>query len=184
VQGIISLEQAGRTQPLALRSEAYSDFNTYNAMTYTKAAVVLRMLRELVGEETTRRALKDFYQRNRFRHVTENDLKSAFERASNQDLDWFFQQWFHTTGKLDYSLGEVNTAQQADGSWRTRVEVRRTGENFMPVVLRVGDVNRRLDSRDATQVVTVDTRQRPTEVVLDPDLVLIDLNPNNNRKPL
>jgi peptidase M1-like protein len=184
VQGIVSLEQAGRTQPLALRSEAYRDFDTYGAMTYTKPALVLRMLRELVGEEVTRRALKDFYQPNRFRHVNENDLKSAFERASGQDLDWFFQQWFHTTGKLDYSLGAVSTAQQPDGSWRTRIEVQRSGENFMPVIVRVGDVDRRLDARDPAQVVTIDTRQRPTEVVLDPDMILIDVNPTNNRKPL
>lgn len=184
VRSIIALEQANQTQPLATRSEAFRDFNTYGAMTYTRPAVVLRMLRELVGKETTCRALKDYYQRNKFRHVTEADLKAAFERASGQDLDWFFQQWFHTTGKLDYALGAVSTTQQPDGSWRTRIEVTRTGENFMPVVLKVGEATRRLDAQDRAQVVTVDTRQRPGEVVLDPDLVLIDVNPNNNRQTL
>jgi hypothetical protein len=96
----------------------------------------------------------------------------------------FFQQWFHTTGKLDYALGAVSTTQQPDGSWRTRIEVTRTGENFMPVVLKVGEATRRLDAQDRAQVVTVDTRQRPGEVILDPDQVLIDVNPNNNRQTL
>ena len=182
VRSIIALERAGRTQPLSLRSADFADFNTYNAMTYTRPAVVLRMLRELVGEEATRHALKDYYQRHRFQHVREADLKAAFERASGQNLDWFFEQWFHTTGKLDYALGDVSTTQLADGSWRTRIEVTRAGENFMPVIVKVGDVLRRLESRDRTQIVTIDTRERPAEVVLDPDAVLIDVDPGNNRK--
>jgi aminopeptidase N len=182
MQSIIELERARQTQPLALRSEAYSDFNTYNAMTYTKPALVLRMLRELVGEDVTRRALKDYYQKNRFRHVTEADLRSAFERASGQNLGWFFQEWFHTTGQLDYEIAAVSTSQQADGTWRTRIEVRRNGENFMPVVLAAGSATRRLDSRERVQVVTVETNLRPAEVVLDPQNVLIDVQPANNRK--
>ena len=182
MESIIELEQARRTQPLSLRSEAYVDFNTYNAMTYTKPALVLRMLRELVGEDVARRALKDFYQRNRFRHVTEADLKGAFERASGQDLGWFFQEWFHTTGQLDYSIAEVSATQQSDGTWRTRVEVRRTGDNFMPVTLLVGDTVRRLDTRERVQVVAIDTRIKPAQVVLDPQRVLIDIAPANNRK--
>jgi hypothetical protein len=78
----------------------------------------------------------------------------------------------------------VTTTQQADGSWRTRIEVRRAGDNYMPVDLLVSGVRRRLDSRERVQVVTIDTGQRPAEVVLDPEFVLIDVNPDNNRKSL
>ncbi len=184
MRGIVALERAGRTQPIATLAQDFVDFNTYNAMTYTKPSLVLRMLRDYVGDESARNALKDFYQRNRFRHVTEADLQASFERAAGLDLDWFFQQWLHTTGKLDYSLGVVSTTQQADGSWRTRIQVNRAGDNWMPVVLKVGDVTRKLDSRERSQEVVVETAQRPVEVALDPDQILIDVEPANNRKPL
>lgn len=184
MRGIVALEQAGLTEPIARLAQDFSDFNMYGAMTYTKPSLVLRMLRDYVGEQTTRTALKDFYQHHRFRHVTEADLKASFERASGVDLDWFFEQWLHTTGKLDYALGAVTTEQRVDGTWRTRVEVNRTGDNWMPVTLKVGNVTRRLDSHDRSQVITIDSAQRPTDVTLDPDQVLIDVEPANNRKLL
>ena len=72
----------------------------------------------------------------------------------------------------------------ADGRWRTRVTVRREGEAWMPVTLRVGAVEQRLTDRAEEQVVEVVTASRPTEVVVDPEGVLIDLDPTNNRAPL
>lgn len=183
-RSIIALEQAGSTQPIATPARDFIDFNTYNAMTYTKPALVLRMLRDHVGEAATRTALRDYFNRHKFRHVTESDLRTAFERAHGWSLDWFFQQWLHTTGTLDYSIGAVEPLQLSDGSWRTRVEVNRAGANWMPVVLKVGETTRKLESGERAQVVWIDTRTRPAEVVLDPLQTLIDVNPANNRKSL
>jgi hypothetical protein len=60
----------------------------------------------------------------------------------------------------------------------------REGEIWMPVELRVGDVNRRLELRDVMQIVTVTTATRPAEVVLDPESMLLDIDIANNRKSL
>jgi hypothetical protein len=184
LRSIVALEQARRTQPIATAAQDFVDFNTYNAMTYTKPALVLRMLRDLVGEANTRKALRDYYDRHKFKHVTERDLQAAFERVHGWPLDWFFQQWLHTTNTLDYALTSAATTQLPDGRWRTRVEVFRSGEIWMPVLLQVGDVTRKLESRERTQVVWIDTRTRPREAVLDPLSSLIDINPANNRKAL
>ena len=54
----------------------------------------------------------------------------------------------------------------------------------MPVVLKVGDTTRKLEGRERTQVVWVDTATRPGEVVLDPLQSLIDIDPGNNRRTL
>jgi hypothetical protein len=50
----------------------------------------------------------------------------------------------------------------------------------MPVQLRVGTETRMLDSRDRTQTVTILTSARPDRVVVDPDNMLIDIDPSNN----
>jgi aminopeptidase N len=181
MQSIRELERAGRTQPIAMASAAFRDFATYNAMTYTKPSLVYRMLRWLLGEETYRQGLRLYFERNALRHVREEDLRAAFEAAAGRDLRWFFLQWIHTTATLDYRVASARTRQLADGAWETTVEVTREGDAYMPVELKVGSDTRRLESRAATQTVTVRTAERPAEVVLDPDDVLLDIQPDNNR---
>ena len=177
-----ALERTRATQPIALPAAEFRDFNTYNAMTYTKPAIVLRMLRWLMGEDDFRRALRHYFAENALRHVREDDFVASVEAFHPEPLDWFFQQWIHTIQTLDYRLGDVTTTEQPGGGWRTTVEVLRDGEAWMPVDVRVGDETRRLESRERRQVVTVATAARPPEVVLDPDRILLDIDPSNNRR--
>src|SRR5690606_39163865 len=165
-----------------LPSAEFRDYPTYGAMTYTKPSLVFRMLHWLVGDEAFRNAMKVYYERNKLQHVTESDLRAAFEEVQPNDLDWFFDQWIHTTGTLDYRIGELSTWQTDDGSWGVRVEVIREGENWMPVDIRIGDTVRRLTSREPRQIVLIGTATRPQSAVLDPDNVLLDLDPTNNAR--
>lgn len=183
LQGLERLERSDSTEAVGQPGAAFSSPRIYSAMTYTKAAAVFRMLREYVGEATFRRILRTFYERHRLRHVTGADFQRVAEEVSGRDLDWFFGQWIERTDKLDYGIASVAT-RQAGGRWRTRVEVLRTGAAWMPVVLRVGDVTRTLDSRDRRQTVEIVTDARPAEAVLDPGWVLIDLDRSNNRAPV
>jgi hypothetical protein len=184
LESLAAMERAGETQPVVLPGAEFRDPDVYGAMTYSKAAVVFRMLREMVGEETFRRILRAYYDRYKLRHVTEEDFRAVAEEVSGRELDWFFRQWLHTTDTLDYAVGRATTTRLPDGRWRTRVEVLRLGQAWMPVVLRVGDVTRTLESRERRQVVEVVTRERPREVVLDPETVLLDLDRTNDRRPV
>ncbi len=172
-------ERQGLTQPVATPAASFVDFRTYTTMSYSKGAVVLYMLRELIGEPAFRRGLRLYYERHRLRHVTEADLREAMEAASGQPLGWFFEQWLHTTDQLDYAIGDVD--QRANGAgWVTRIEVFRLGRAWMPVVLRAGDVTRRLGLDERRQVVDLRTPDRPTAIVLDPDHQLFDIERANN----
>jgi aminopeptidase N len=179
---IVRFDTMATAKPIATRSADYADMNSYSVMTYTKPALVLRMLADLVGDAAFRAGMKKYYEENKLEHVDEEDFKNAIEATSNTDLDWFFQQWLHTNHTLDYAVAGATTAQQPDGKWRTRVDVTRRGQIWMPVQLKVGDVVTRLDSRDASFSVNVDTATKPTEVVLDPNVILIDLDRSNNLK--
>lgn len=179
---IVDWERAGATQPIGLPGAEFRDFNTYAAMTYGKAALVFRMLHFVMGDDAFRAALRRYYEDNRLRHVTEADLRAAVNAVSDEPLDWFFDQWIHTTATLDYAIGELSTRRRADGQWGSRVEVTRRGDIWMPVVLQVGDARLRLESRDRSQIVEVITAERPAHAVLDPDAILIDVRPENNRR--
>jgi hypothetical protein len=180
MNSIRSFELAGRSQPIASPGAEFRDPETYSAMTYTKASLVLRMLRWLIGEEQMRSVLRALYDRHALSQVDEQDFRAVVSEVAGEDLDWFFDQWLHTTAQLDYAITSATTSQRAGGDWVTRVEVRREGDAWMPVTLRVGGVEQRLDSTDRVQTIEVVSTARPEGVALDPENVLIDLNPSNN----
>jgi aminopeptidase N len=181
---IRSWDRTGRSQPVALPGAEYRDPITYSRMTYTKASLVLRMLRDMVGEDTMRAILREYFRRYALKHVTESDLRQVAEAVSGRELDWFFDQWIHTTATLDYGIAGAETTRLSDGRWRTRERVVRLGEAWMPVTLRVGELSRALESREREQTVEVITPARPADAVLDPDDLLLDIDPSNNRRTL
>ncbi|HEX7119365.1 MAG TPA: M1 family metallopeptidase [Longimicrobiales bacterium] len=183
-EGVAELDRAGLSQPITTWSADFRDYDTYGAMTYTKPNVVYRMLQAYLGDETFLRGTRLYYERNKLRHVTLEDFQAAFEEASGQALDWFFDQWFRTTATLDYAVRGATTERRDDGRWITRVEVERTGEAWMPVVLQVAGERVTLDSPERRQTVEVVSAERPTEVVLDPDTVVLDVDRQNNRRGL
>lgn len=173
------IAQNGLVAPISTPSRDFPDFRTYGVMTYSVPEAVLYSLRRLIGDDAFRRGLKDYYDRKALEHVTEADLRASMEWAAGQDLGWFFDEWFHTTGTLDYAVGDVDQQRTAEG-WRTRVQVLREGENWMPVTVRIGEEVRRLEGRGEVQSVEVTSAERPESVVLDPDVVLIDTDRTNN----
>ncbi|HEX8361235.1 MAG TPA: M1 family metallopeptidase [Longimicrobium sp.] len=184
MRGLERLERVDSTQALALPGAEYRSPRIYSAMTYTKGSAVLRMLRDYLGEPTFRRVLRRYYDQYRFRHVTGRDFFAVAEQVSGRDLDEFYAQWIEGTAKLDYSIASARTARAADGRWRTEAELVRTGDAWLPVTVRAGDAEQRVTGRAARQTVVLTSRERPTEVVADPNWVLIDPNRANNRAPV
>lgn len=184
MDNLATLERTGATQPVGMAGPDFRDPRTYSLMTYNKGGAVLRMLREMLGEEAFLRGTRLYFQRHRLKHVTPADFQRAMEDASGRDLDWFFGQWIERTDRLDYGIARVSSVPAGRGRWRTTVEVLRTGNAWMPVQLRVGGETRTLDSRDRRQSVTVTTASKPAEVVLDPRKVLLDMDRSNDRAPV
>ncbi|MEX0893320.1 MAG: M1 family metallopeptidase [Gemmatimonadota bacterium] len=181
MRSVVQREQAGATQPIGLAGADFVDPGTYSAMTYTKPQLVYRMLRWLMGEEDFRRGLRTYFALHQLQHVREADFRASMEAWHPEPLDWFFEQWIRTTDQLDYRVGAASLRQEG-GQWVATVEVIREGDIWMPVDLRVGDETIRLESRERTQAVRFTLDARPAEAVLDPERVLIDVQPDNNRR--
>ena len=81
------------------------DSRVFRAIVYNKGAMVLHMLRRLVGDEPFFRALRAFYWESRFRKVGTDDLEAIFERETGRDLGAFLGKWVLETGvaALDFS---------------------------------------------------------------------------------
>ena len=181
MSGLARLERLGLAEPVSTPAEDFSSFQMYGAMSYGKASVIFRMLREVLGEENFRLLLREYYDRYRFRHVSESDLRHTAETVSGRPLGWFFEAWLHGTGTLDYGVGEVRRERLADGRWRTTVAIERLGDIWMPVTVRVDDALAVVETGDRLELVELTTSERPRVVELDPDHVLLDKDRSNNR---
>ena len=69
------------------------DGRVFRAVVYNKSAVVLHMLRRLIGDEAFFSGLRRFYSTYRFKKAGSSDLQAAFEAGTNIKLDRFFEMW-------------------------------------------------------------------------------------------
>lgn len=162
----------GRAEPIGTRSDLFNEFAIYNAMIYTRAQAMYGALRDVIGDSAFTRLLQTYYDRWAFRHVDELAMRRAAEDASGQDLRWFFDQWVHRVGLVDYSLRRLRIREEG-GEWLTTARVVKRGEYFHPVRLGVRteagwSLSPAADPMNWSQDVTVRTRARPLQVRIDP----------------
>ena len=180
------IDLAGRAQPVGTNSKDFSDFGVYNQMIYNRADLMYGQLRDALGDSAFRAFFHDYYSRWALKHVDERAMLASAERASGQKLGWFFDEWIHGTGVLDYGIQGVHVVDAAGGvaPFHTRVEVVRNGElrHPMPVGVRTEDgwTIARLDPMANAQTVDIETAKPPLEVRLDPEHLTWDWDRRND----
>lgn len=65
---------------------------------YEKGGLVLNMLRAYLGDKVFFKALNQYLKEREFKTTEVHRLRMAFEDASGEDLNWFFDQWFLSPG--------------------------------------------------------------------------------------
>jgi hypothetical protein len=75
-----------------------SDSRVFRALVYNKGAMVLHMLRRLVGDDAFFAGLRDFYAAWKYKKAGTDDLRAAMVTASGQPLDRFFDRWIYGSG--------------------------------------------------------------------------------------
>jgi hypothetical protein len=168
---VATLDARGLSEPVGLPAAEFSSFDIYQVMTYTKGSLIVRMLRDVLGEDTFRAGLRVYYQRFRFRQVTARDFQNVMEEVSGQDLEWFFRQWLHTTHVLDFRVGNVRLTGQT-GGYTLVADVVREGQAWMPLIVEAGGQRQRLESRERVQQVRFRLDEPVETVILDPDGIL------------
>ncbi len=67
----------------------------FRSTVYNKSAIVLHMLRRLVGETAFTRGLRRFYGESRFRRVGTENFRAAMEAEHGRPLERFFERWVY-----------------------------------------------------------------------------------------
>jgi hypothetical protein len=124
------------------------DGRVFRALVYNKSAVVLHMLRRLIGDEAFFGGLRRFYTTWRFQKAGTAELRAAFEAGTPIRLERFFDQWIQGFGRpsLRLSWEAAVSGRGTDAPDTSRVRIEQIGEVYdLPLKLQVQYVDGRTE---------------------------------------
>ena len=105
------------------------------ALVYRKGALVLHMLRRVMGEEAFFEAARQYLQAHAYGTAVTGDLIYHYEQVHGEPLDWFFDQWVYGTGKPTY---EWTWDTPGPGTLSVTITQTQSGPPFvMPIDIRL-----------------------------------------------
>jgi len=143
------------------------DSRIFRALVYNKGAMVLHMLRHMVGDEVFFNGLRRFYLGERYKKAGTEDLRAAMEFESGKKLDRFFDKWIYgsTLPKLRVSYNVEGTA--------LAVHVEQVGELFdVPITVTL----QYSDRKWVDVVIPVTSRSADQRIPLTGTLRGVDFN--------
>jgi aminopeptidase N len=111
-----------RVYPIPILYSNFTDSLEYADNVYTKAGLVLYMLREQLGPADFYAGLKHYLEKYRGQTVVTADLISAIEEATSRNVDRFFQQWVYGAGAPSLAIRYT----YAEARHEVRLEVKQT----------------------------------------------------------
>jgi aminopeptidase N len=161
-------------EDMPLRTFTARTHGTSQIVGYHKAAFVFLMLRDQLGSQRFDAGLRDFWEAQCFRRAAWSDLQAAFERASGERLDAFFEQWLSRRGAPQVRVAAAS-AQQAADRWQLRVTLAQDGAPYalaMPLAIdtEAGTQMEVLQLHEAQQTFMLPLGAQPRAVRLDPQL--------------
>ncbi|HEX8476072.1 MAG TPA: M1 family metallopeptidase [Pyrinomonadaceae bacterium] len=125
------LRVAGRDRPLAYR-ESIKESAAGGLIVYDKGALVLHLLRFQIGEDAFWRGLRRYTREHIGGSVTTDDLQTAMERESGQNLSEFFEHWIYRADVPDIS------AKHRTEKGEVVIEIEQRQDKLWPIPLNVG----------------------------------------------
>ncbi len=168
--------------PPMLQASRLDDYSPeYWALTAAKGAAVLNMLRNVMGDENFRKGLKAFMDQYSGKSFLTEDFRKVMERVSNEELRYFFLQWLESSGspefKLEYTVFRTQTGFRVVGKITQDLDTFR-----MPVDLRVetegNPEDKKIEVTGTSSEFSVDTFGKPRSLILDPNHVLLRMDPS------
>ena len=164
--------------------------NDLGIAAYEKPSVMLNALRDVVlGPERFDAAFREYVSRWAFKHPTPWDFFHSMENVSGEDLGWFWRAWVLNTWKLDQSVKDVKYIRN-DPTNGVNITIDNLEKMAMPVLIQIKEENGKVHDlklpveiwqRGSSWTFHVNTTSNVTDVVLDPDKKLPDVNRGNNK---
>ncbi len=152
---------------------SHIDFYGYQSIIYNKAALVLLMLKDWLGEDIFFKGLQEFYLNFQFKTARTSDFQLTMERVSEQNLSQFFKDWFYSE-----RLPEVKIEQkiiQNESNSKVELTVRQLQK---PMVIPL-TVVLETDTSASKHLLLIDSATQDFELEFSGRLKKIVINPGD-----
>ncbi|HUM06532.1 MAG TPA: M1 family aminopeptidase [Terriglobales bacterium] len=139
-----------------------------------KGAMILHMLRWLLGEPKYLKTMRDFATKYAGKPASTDDFRAIAEENYGDKLTWFFSQWLDSTGAPEFKLKYTVYRLGSNKGFRVVGHVEQDLDLFrMPVRLRIDTdgktEERRIEVVGTNSPFSIETFGRPRRISIDPD---------------
>ena len=151
----------------------------FDSHSYAKGGRVLHMLRYYLGDEAFYLGLQKYLEDNAFSTVEIHQLRLAMEEVCGEDLNWFFNQWFLSSGHpilaFSYEYEDSTNTQWVYIEQLQNLEKTPLYKLNMDVALYFEDsvFTYNIDVQDGLEAFAFTARSAPTNVVVDSEHMLL-----------
>lgn len=156
----------------------YTDpLDLFDRSTYEKGALVLDMLRFVLGDDRFFAAITQYAKSHAAANVVTDDLRKAAEQSAGEDLGWFFDEW---TTKAGYPELEVSEQwYEAGRTLHLVVEQRQTVDEQTPVFRMPVEVEFTTPSGRSERRIEFSSARDEFDFVLDGKPVMTRFDPDH-----
>ena len=128
----INFTKTGKEEVMVLLDDFHNSSKSFSFAKYIKGELFLVQLGYIVGEETLRKIMLEYFNTWKFKHPNDRDFMHIAQKVSSMDLKWYFNYMINTTKTIDYAISEVENKNN-----QTFVKLQRIGEFPMPIDLKI-----------------------------------------------
>ena len=158
--------------PIAQAGQLHEFTPEYQSIVFDKGSMVFHMLRWVIGDEAFVKTLRSMTSKYAWKPVSIDEFQRLAEKASKQELTFFFAQWVNSTGvpqfKRSWAVYRLPKGYQVVGKMQQDLDIFR-----MPIEIRVmcegsKPITQRVEMVGTTSDFTINTRTKPVSVLVDP----------------
>jgi hypothetical protein len=157
---------------------------SYYINAYPKPGLIYLYLKDMLGDELFRKAIQYYMAQWNGKHPIPWDFFNCVNKASGQNLDWFWKNWFYEWASMDLAIKNV-----AVKGTNYKVTVQNKGGRPVPIYLQVkfADGTRKTYHETAMKwkdgktefVITINEKKEVTRMKLK-NLYVPDANDSDN----
>ena len=155
----------------------------FQSLVTDKGAMIMHMLRWVVGDQKFDQAMRDFYAQYAGKSATVDNFREIVEKDYGQKLTWFFSQWLDSTGAPEFKTKYTIYRLGNNKGFRVVGQIAQDLDLFrMPVELKIDTdgktETKRVDVTGTDSPFSVDTFGRPRRISIDPQNWLLKNSPD------
>ena len=162
------------TVPLSTTAKLDYFSPEFQSVVTDKGAMILHMLRWLIGEPKYLKTMRDFSTQFAGKSASTDDFRKLAEENYGEKLTWFFSQWLDSTGAPEFKTKYTVYRLGNNKGFRVVGQIDQDLDLFrMPVDLKIDTdgktEQKRIEVVGTNSPFTIETFGRPRRIAVDPD---------------